>query len=220
MIHALLVAHIAVLGYWLGSELVINATFRYVSAAAGMPFPERARLMEHVMVVDQHVRYALVLQATLGTLLALGYGFIPGGDPAMAIVAVLGAGWLTFVELVHRSRSRPLGARLATIDRLSRYGLLALLLAVAVRLLGGSWPVPDWLRWKLALFAGVVLCGVGIRLKLIGWFRCWEQLRGAEDTAPLDRALMSHYRAATRVLMLLWLFIAGIVALSVIRPAA
>ena len=76
---ALLVAHIAVLGYWLGSELVINATYRYVSCADAMPFAERDRLMEHVMHVDQHVRYALVLQAALGTALAVTYGYIPGG---------------------------------------------------------------------------------------------------------------------------------------------
>lgn len=59
----ILVFHIAVLGYWLGSELVINSTYRYVSYSRNMPFDERQRLMDHVMVVDQHVRYALVLQA-------------------------------------------------------------------------------------------------------------------------------------------------------------
>ena len=63
---SLLVAHIAVLGYWLGSELVINHTYRYVSWSAGMPFAERDRLMDHVMDVDQHVRYALVLQLRPG----------------------------------------------------------------------------------------------------------------------------------------------------------
>ena len=57
------------LGYWLGAELVINSTYRYVSWAATMPFAERDRLMEHVMDVDQHVRYALVLQAGLGVAL-------------------------------------------------------------------------------------------------------------------------------------------------------
>ena len=69
LVQALLVAHIAVLGYWLGAELVINSTYRYVSWSAAMPFPERDRLMQHVMDVDQHVRYALVLQAGLWLLI-------------------------------------------------------------------------------------------------------------------------------------------------------
>ena len=66
LITLLLVAHIAVLGYWLGSELVINSTYRYVCYGRHIPFAERSRLMEHVMHVDQHVRYALVLQAGMG----------------------------------------------------------------------------------------------------------------------------------------------------------
>ena len=64
--HTLLVFHIAVLGYWLGSELVINSTYRHVAWAADMPFEQRDRLMDHVMDADQHVRYALLLQLMLG----------------------------------------------------------------------------------------------------------------------------------------------------------
>ena len=67
LIQAVLVAHIIVVGYWLGSDLVINSTFRYVSRTASLPFEERERLMDHVMDVDQHVRYALILQVWLGT---------------------------------------------------------------------------------------------------------------------------------------------------------
>ena len=81
LITVLLVVHIAVLGYWLGSELVINSTYRYVAYGRHIPFAERNRLMEHVMHVDQHVRYALVLQAGLGFGLATLYGMIPGGEP-------------------------------------------------------------------------------------------------------------------------------------------
>ena len=81
LVQALLVAHIAVLGYWLGAELVINSTYRYVSWSGAMPFPERDRLMQHVMDVDQHVRYALILQAGLGAALAALLGHVPGGAP-------------------------------------------------------------------------------------------------------------------------------------------
>ena len=69
----LLVAHIAVLGYWLGSEFVINSGYRYVCRAATLPFIERNKLMDHVLDVDQHVRYAFILQIGLGTSLAALY---------------------------------------------------------------------------------------------------------------------------------------------------
>ena len=102
LIQTLLVAHIAVLGYWLGSELVINANFRYVSHAATLPASERDRLLDHVFDVDQHVRYALILQLGLGTALAAMLGYIPGGTGVAGAAAAVATLWLVLVEITHR----------------------------------------------------------------------------------------------------------------------
>ena len=214
----ILVAHIAVLGYWLGSELVINSTYRYVCFADSMPFTERSRLMDHVMHVDQHVRYALVLQTALGVMLAASYGFIPGGTPVICAAATLGLLWLAFVEAVHRLRKQAIGATLAEIDRLSRYVLLAILLAIAAGLIGGAWPMPAWLRWKLAAFAGVIGCGIGIRFALISHFRTWKAMSDFGATPERNAVVRATYTRATAVLLLLWAFIALIVWLSVAKP--
>lgn len=215
----LLVLHIAVLGYWLGSELVINSTYRYVCWSGDMPFAERDRLMDHVMHVDQHVRYALVLQASLGTALAAAYGYLPGGRTLTFAGLVLGAAWLAFVEVVHRLRHSPVGRRLAAIDRGSRYALMALLIGIAMGLVGSAWPMPTWLRWKLAAFAGVMASGVGIRFALISHFRTWADMRRDGVTAETNAIIRHTYIKATSVLVLLWLFIAVVVALSVWKPA-
>lgn len=219
MIPWLLVAHIAVLGYWLGSELVINSTYRWVVWADDLPFAQRDRLMDHVMHVDQHVRYALVLQTALGTMLAAAYGMLPGGRPLVIAAGLAGLAWLAFVEAVHRLRKRPLGPALARIDRASRYLLMAALLAIAAGLPGADWPLPSWLRWKLAAFAGVIACGVGIRLALIGHFRTWARMAAGEVSANHQGALRRSYWRATSILGLLWLLIAVITVLSVVKPA-
>jgi len=215
----LLVAHIAVLGYWLGSEFVINSTYRYVSYSGDMPFAERARLMDHVMHVDQHVRYALVLQAALGTALAALYGYVPGGETLAWWALGLGLVWLGYVEAVHRLQRSPLGHRLAALDRASRYVLMAFLLAVAIGLIGGSWDMPGWLRLKLALFAGVMASGVGIRFALISHFRTWAIMAREGPTPQTNAIIRRTYVKATSVLILLWLFIAAIVVVSVVKPA-
>lgn len=215
----LLAIHIAVLGYWLGSEFVINSTYRYVSYSGDMPFAERARLMEHVMHVDQHVRYALALQATLGTALAALYGYIPGGDDLAIAAGVFGVLWLAFIEAVHRLRHRPVGKTLGAIDRASRYVLMAVLAAVAIKLIGGGWPMPEWLRWKLALFAGVIACGVGIRFALIAHFRTWAVMARDGPSDETNAIIRRTYVRATSILVLLWVFIAAIAALSVWKPA-
>ena len=214
----LLAAHIAVLGYWLGSELVINSTYRYVCYHDGMPLAERTRLMGHVMHVDQHVRYALVLQASLGTMLAAYLGYIPGGTTLMTVAAVVGVLWLLFVEVVHQLAAKPLGKRLAAFGRGSRYVLMAVLVATALGLIGGGWSMPGWLRWKLACFAGVMACGVGIRLSLIGHFRTWAAMERDGPTAETNAIIRHVYVRSTAILVLLWVFIAAVAILSVLKP--
>jgi hypothetical protein len=215
----LLVAHIAVLGYWLGSEVVINSTYRYVARVEDMDFHHRGRLMDHVMDVDQHVRYALILQIGLGFSLAALYGFVPGGTTTIWTAALVTVLWLAFVEVTHRRRGDALGRRLGAIDRASRYVLIALFLALAVGLLGVGWAMPLWLRLKLVLFASVVACGLGIRLVLLTHFRTWARM-AQEGPRPETNALVRRTSVrGTALVALLWLFMAGIVLLSIWKPA-
>lgn len=214
LFNTLLIAHIAVLGYWLGSELVINSTYRYVSWASAMPFAERARLMDHVMDVDQHVRYALVLQAGLGTALAALLGYLPGGQRLALAAGVVAVGWLLLVEATHRLRKTAIGNTLAAVDRAIRYLAIPALFLLAGGALTGDLAMPDWLTWKLILFAGVIACGIGIRWQLIRFFRTWQRIASDGSNETLEREIRNTYIAATSILATLWLLIAGMVILS------
>jgi hypothetical protein len=218
IVHALLVAHIVVLGYWLGAELVINSTYRYVSWAAAMPFAERDRLMDHVMKVDQHVRYALVLQAGLGTMLVALYGYVPGSVTLAWIAGLLMVAWLALVEVTHRHRSTPSGQRLAAIDRAIRYVAIIALLGIAALSANGRMGLPGWLAWKLVAFAGVIACGLGIRFTLMSFYRTWMEIArgGSNDARELE--IRRTCVRATSVLGLLWVFIAAVTVLSVMKP--
>jgi len=219
LIDTLLVTHIVVLGYWLGSELVINSEYRYVCWASSLPFPERRRLMEHVMDVDQHVRYALVLQATLGTMLAALLGYFPGGAPIAWFAGAIGVSWLAFVELVHRVRHKAIGQRLALLDRLIRYGLLGALIIVGIGTVVGATNLQGWLGWKLFLFGGVIACGVGIRVSLIEFFRVWREIETSGSDEAREKSIRWIYTWGTGILVLLWVFIAGIAVISILKPA-
>ncbi len=218
MLPALLVAHIAVLGYWLGAELVINSTYRYVSWAAAMPFAERDRLMDHVLDVDQHVRYALILQAGLGTALAALLGYLPGGESLAVAAGGAALAWLALAEATHRRRRATVGARLAMLDRGVRYLAIAAFLALAASVLAGVLPAPRWLGLKLALFAGVVACGLGIRWQLLRFYVTWRVMAREGSAAALEDEIRRTYVAATAILVGLWVLIAGIVMLSVLKP--
>jgi len=209
-----LLLHILVVGYWLGSELVINSTFRYVCWSGGMPFEERARLMDHVMVVDQHVRYALILQASLGTALGAWLGYFPGGQVLALVALGLGLLWLGFVELTHRRRHEPSGNMLSLIDRLSRAVLAGALVVIAAAAFAGANALAPWLAAKLFLFAGVITSGLVIRVFLMRFFQTWATIKQVGSDDKKEARIRELYVKSTTTLIVLWLFIAGIVWLS------
>ncbi|MCP5140535.1 MAG: hypothetical protein R3F27_04715 [Gammaproteobacteria bacterium] len=218
LIQAVLVAHIIVVGYWLGSDLVINSTFRYVSRTASLPFEERERLMDHVMDVDQHVRYALILQVWLGTTLGALLGYFPGGMWLAGTAALLGIAWLTLVEFTHLLRKSPTGRVLGQIDRSIRYVAIVAAILIAIGTLLGYFYLAGWLAIKLALFAGVFLSGLGIRFELVRYFLVWETIKAKGSTDELEQRLRNRYASSTAVLVVLWMFVATIIAVSVLKP--
>lgn len=213
MMHSwLLAAHIAVLGYWLGSELVINSQYRFVTHRSDLPFAARDAVMGHLMDADQHVRYALILQLMLGVMLCAGLGLVPAAWFWGALAG--GASWLALVEIVHRQRQTVIGERLAAADRALRFTLIAALLTAALLL--NNWPM--WLRLKIALFAGVMACGISIRFALIQHFGLWTRLANGHGGEAIEAEIRRIYWRATSVLMLLWLFIAAITVAAVLKP--
>jgi len=213
-----MVAHIAVLGYWLGSELVINRTFRYLCWQSSLAVSERDQLMDLVMHVDQHVRYALALQLGLGFALAFLLGYLPGGSMAAWLAGAFGSGLLILVEVTHRQRKKSAGQLLAITDRLLRYILMAGLLALAAVALLGKLALPAWLSWKLLCFVGVMACGIGIRLSLIQLVPTWSKILSQGSTPESEQIIRRIYAQSTSILGLLWVFIALIVWLSVWKP--
>jgi hypothetical protein len=197
----LLVLHIAILGYWLGSELVINSTYRFICFRDDLPFAARDALTDHLMDVDQHVRYALILQLTLGVMLMAQAELV--ASELFWIALILGAAWLLLVEVVHRMRKCDMGRKLAAFDRGLRYVVLAGLLGFAIFA-----ELPLWLKLKLAAFAGVMACGVAIRFWLIRHFRVWGDMVRLGPTERGNAIIKRTYWQATATLGFLWLFIA------------
>lgn len=208
----LLAVHTIVLGYWLGSDLVINSEYRFIVHRHDLPVAARQEMTDHLMKVDQHVRYALVLQAMLGTMLLAGLGLLPASLGGIALAA--GLAWLGLVEATHRTRKTPLGLRLALLDRVVRYGLALALLTLAFA--HADWPL--WLRLKLGLFAGVIGCGLLIRFQLIRHFSVWGEVLAQGSTPAREASLRATYRRATSILAGLWLQVFAIAVLAVVRP--
>ena len=219
LVEILLVIHIALLGFWLGAELAINTTYRYVSRGRDMPFLERDRLMDRVLNMDQYVRFALIGQAGVGAFLAVRLGYLPGGSWAASLALALAAAWLLLVEITHRRRNEPGGKQLARIDRVVRYAMIALLILVAATGVTDQSALPGWLAFKLVLFAVIIGCGLSLRFQLMAFYRNWKIMEQIGSTDDSEAEIMRIDRRATSILVILWACIAGIVALSILKPA-
>jgi hypothetical protein len=118
--------HVLVMGYWLGSDIVVNAVTHYTTHAAALPPRERDRLWHFLLHIDQHPRNAMILSVPLGFTLATQLGLVSIGNAGMILVWATCAAWFGFRWLVHLRKDTASGAVLAALDWRLRYLLVAL----------------------------------------------------------------------------------------------
>jgi hypothetical protein len=213
-------AHVLVMGYWLGSELVINALTHYIARTTTLPAAERMRLWDFLLDVDQHVRNAMIMSVPLGFSLAATLGLVPLAGWSMWLLWIGSALWFWFMWLVHWRRQTPLGSVLARWDWRFRYVLIAVFAGTALWSLATGTPyAAPWLAAKVLLFAGAMVCGIFVR----HYIR--EAYRSALPAIAEDRATASDnaefallMRKATWALVVLWVLLFAIGALGALKP--
>jgi hypothetical protein len=211
--------HVLVMGYWIGSDLVVNALTHYVTRTSTLPGPERKRLWEFLMHADQHPRNALILSVPLGFTLAAQIGLVWLDDAALAALWIGSAAWFVYMWVVHWKRSSASGPVLAKWDWRSRYVLIAAFLFMgALSLVTGRPLAAPWLAWKVILFAGVLACGLGIRHYIRASYAAWPRIWAGQGTSSDEQTVRTAMTRATYVLWCLWLLLFVIGWLGVAKP--
>lgn len=211
--------HVLVMGYWIGSDLVVNQLTHYTARASGLPGVERKRLWDFLLDVDQHPRNALIFSVPLGLTLASMLGLVAIRGAGLVAVWTLSTLWFWFMWQTHWKHRTPEGRTWAKWDWRLRYVLIAGAVGTGVvSLLTGQPFAAPWLAWKVILFGGVLTCGIGIRYYIrkayVAWPRIWA---GAPD--PGDEAIVrSAMWRGTYVLWMLWLLLAVIGYLGAAKP--
>ena len=209
------VMHVLILGCWLGAELVINSAYRYAILAVEIPFAERDRMLSHVIIVNQLVRYALALQLATGLCLASLLGYLPLNfvwGLLFGLVCVL------LIYLGQRWSASRVGRIVKMIERDLRLIVIGVLFIVSGLGVLGQAYLPFWLAVKLFLFTGVIACGLGIRVVLLRLFTVWQKMREQGSNPPDDVASRKIYFQSTAILILLWALVAAITVLSLFKP--
>lgn len=214
-------AHVLVMGYWLGSELVINALTHYIARTTSLTGAERMRLWDFLLDVDQHVRNAMIMSVPLGFSLAAMLGLVDIQGVGMWALWIVSALWFWFMWLAHWRRKSPQAPLLARWDWRIRYAVIAVFVGTAVSSLIVGWPYrANWLALKVLLLAGGIVCGIAVRHYIRAAYQSALPAIAADRASPADnerfRALMVK---ATWALVVLWVLLFTIGALGALKPA-
>jgi hypothetical protein len=212
-------AHILLFVYWLGADLGVSVASGYV-ARADLALDERLRFLELLLKVDMGPRTALILMIPVGFTLATTLGLADFARAWLPVLWVAALGWLALAWYLYRNARNPRSAPWARLDQGLRLAVIASFLAIGLATFATGGPLgTPWLAGKFVLFAGVVTLGLLLRIVIRDWVTGFGQLRNEATRDAGNALIVAAHRRAKRLAHLLWLGVAAIAFLGVVKPA-
>jgi hypothetical protein len=212
-------AHLLVIGYYMGSDLVVNQLTWYFINSSADPVAERSRKLHFLLLCDQHPRMGLILFIATGftwdTLMGLG----PVPAPALPIFWAVCALWFANIWLGFLNERKPWGRRLVNIDVAWRFLVGGALLLGGVLSIGGAGPFgAPWLGWKYALLGVLIAGGVSIRFYVRELAAAWPKFLQEGSTPAFEAIVRRTLAGASYVNWGLWAIFITMAVLTIWRP--
>ncbi|MCS6804619.1 MAG: hypothetical protein RMM98_10820 [Acidobacteriota bacterium] len=224
--------HILMAVLWLGTDIGTFASFRRMRDAT-LSVSTRLSMSHLSDLLDMGPRSALVILLMLGLYMThLGeFGLSgPTGSLLAQVSALIGLLWLAGVWHQYWVTHPPAGQTRSpahvrfqrafrTFDIYWRVGVSLALALLAVASLAGAGPFRSaWLAWKLILFAGIVACGVGIRIVIPRIVACMSDIAANGSSPEREARLTQVARPAQMFVWSIWLLLILISWLAVAKP--
>ena len=214
--------HLLLLTYWLGGDLGVFYSSRYVLRPE-LSVAARTVALKIMSFLDLAPRVCLVLFLPSGVTLAAtqphGATFLSGWLVALTWAFALGWLWLA----IRASTSDGLVAR--RLDLVARLGVVIVLLGIGGYTVLAAAPFgvttnPKWLGAKVVLYAFAVLSGVGIRLQLRPFAAAYARLATDGSSPAVEGSLRRAIRGSEPFVFAIWACILGAAILGVVKPGA
>ncbi len=196
--------HILAFVYWLGGDLGTFLSSRYVVREDLSP-ETRATALKIMLACDQGPKSCMPLIFPIGLQLgqAMGLSQLPGG--VMALVWVVCLLWSFNVQYLYFTDNAAGKARVTQFDFALRVGVIIAILAYA----GGAlvldrWIAADWYAWKMLVFAGLVACGLLIRINLKPFVVAFGRLMGEGPSPEINHTLSATLQKVRPWVFLIW----------------
>ena len=214
----LIVAHILIIGYWLGTDLAVY----YISGAIvdpARPTPVRIFAAKVMLLLDMVPRTALILTLLTGLSLAAERWLPPGLIGRWWLWPLLLA-WLALTWAVFRMEHSALGARLARIDFAFR--MLVVLactgLAAGLALGLGAFAQLPWLAAKLFIMSLIIALGLIIRVQLKPFGPLFARIAQGQGEA-LDEDRLARLIAQVKIpVWIIWIGLLLAAILGRLKP--
>jgi hypothetical protein len=199
----LALAHLLLFVYWLGADLGVFYSSRFV-ADASRSAKERLLAAKIMLGIDLVPRLCMPLVLATGAQLAAAKGMLLLSPLMQAALWLLAAAWLASVVVLHHHRL----AWLVKLDFVVRVlVVLGLAFVAGHGWLSGRWGIAPWLAFKLLCFATTVGCGLMIRMRLLPFGPAFMRLATGQPAAD-DDAIISRSIARCRPwVVLIWVLL-------------
>ncbi len=198
-------AHIIAFVYWLGGDLGTFFASQQVVNRDNSP-ESRSVALKIMLACDQGPKLAMPAIFVLGYQMAAAMGYLTVPGWVTPLVWVLGIYWFTVVLVLYFNEGKSFTQTLSAWDFRFRLAVIAVLVAWSVsELMGGETIGADWVAWKILVFAGLVSCGVMIRLNLKPFVPAFVKLVSEGPTDELNNTLQQSINRCRPWVWLIWI---------------
>ena len=206
--------HLVGFAYWLGGDLgVFISSFFVVNDKLSKE--TRINAAKILFSVDLGPRISMTMMLPLGVHLAWTLGVLPLSTAVMTLVWLVSFAWLGMVTTLHSAAPSRFKTALTNIDFGFRLILSVGLAGAGLYSLLGPGEIVYWVALKLAIFGGLVGCGLIIRVKLKPFTEAFGKLVG-DNATDADNAAIRKYLGATRPFVVtIWIGLLASAALGI-----
>ena len=217
-LYSLLVyAHVICFVYWLGGDLGVYFSAKYV-ANRNLALDERLRFLHLLAIVDMGPRTALILILPLGFQMSVMLGVME--LPGSILLGIWGASlaWLSLAWALFFNERNPAMEGWKKVDAYIRIAVIVIMSGLGVLSLAAEGPFfTDWLALKAALYGIVVSLGLYLRTVIKDWQKGFGMVRAGDADAGND--LIEHASSKSKIAALtLWALVAIIAFLGNVKP--
>ncbi len=212
-----LIVHLLLFCYWLGGDIGV---FYSSGMVIDPKLSNSARMTAAKIMINLDLvpRICMSLMLTVGGILVHYEGWEHPLWQWIGII-LLGPFWLTMVLLIHFREGTDFAKNLTRIDFWFRWIIIVSVVASStVQFMTGGYDESPWIGYKLYLFAGLVFCGLVIRMNLGPFVQGVHRLALGNIDDEANIAMAASLNRVRPFVILIWIGLVIEAGLGVVEP--